>query len=584
MSLPDYRLLKMSNAPCKCGVNREFFRGYKEMRTLAEQINYQRRHKDKLIPRKNCCHTAPWNPRRGEPGQPEIDPEAVLWRSQSKHTGDAPCDHCPTCIMLPALQKLYKVCSHASLLQVERNPDFLTKGSCEWNEAKNKLDFARVALPQDVLKCLPGGSYFRKDGIMEDHVALSGKMGALDFCLTKFSRQRDRVLVFSYSTAVLDLIQHYVRSKGYSHLRLDGSTPTKKRQGLVDKFQGDDTIFLFLISTRAGGLGLNLTAANRVIVYDVNWNPSHDEQAQDRAFRIGQNRDVDVIRLVAEGTVEELMYARQIYKVQLKKQTLAGVDSRSGPQPARLFRGVDGDRNRKGELFGLENLLKFKVGSFMADMWKASDEHRQSGQSSLKMRDASHVASAMSNASQKELENIGLLEEERLEPTDLATKNISILTTTSVNHNDFLREDRGGAALNQGDDGFDEEVGGETQTVHAACALACQDIDTDAEADEMSIEVANLRDSSPARKSNRNSGMTTMPTLDLKIVKKKRVVSRAKKQENLSSSDYSKETTSPNISIMGFSGNASNRKCALSIHSLYIPSYLRESNELRTKQ
>lgn len=82
---------------------------------------------------------------------------------------------------------------------------------------------------------------------------------------------------------------------------------------MIKKFQNDDSIFIFLLSTKAGGLGINLTAANKVIVFYVNWNPSHDEQAQDRAFRIGQKKDVDVIRLVSRGTFEELMYARQVY-------------------------------------------------------------------------------------------------------------------------------------------------------------------------------------------------------------------------------------------------------------------------------
>ena len=98
----------------------------------------------------------------------------------------------------------------------------------------------------------------------------------------------------------------------------------------------------------------------------MNWNPSYDEQAQDRAFRIGQKRNVDIVRLVARGTIEELIYARQVYKVQLKKQTLGhNTDGKNQPQ---LFRGVAKDSNRKGELFGLENLLKFKDGSFMSSL------------------------------------------------------------------------------------------------------------------------------------------------------------------------------------------------------------------------
>jgi SNF2 family DNA or RNA helicase len=129
---------------------------------------------------------------------------------------------------------------------------------------------------------------------MDDHEALSGKLKTLAILCKKFKRNGDRVLIFSQSTTSLDIIDSWIKTQGHRKLRLDGSTPTSKRQGLVNQFQSDDTIFAFLISTRAGGMGLNLTAANRVIIYDVNWNPSHDEQAQDRAFRIGQMRNVQV--------------------------------------------------------------------------------------------------------------------------------------------------------------------------------------------------------------------------------------------------------------------------------------------------
>lgn len=154
-----------------------------------------------------------------------------------------------------------------------------------------------------------------------------------------------------------------MKTRGYSNLRLDGTVPTSSRQPLVDKFQNDDSIFMFLISTKAGGLGLNLTAANKVIIFDVNWNPSYDEQAQDRSFRIGQKKNVEVVRLVSRGTIEELVYCRQVYKVQLKKQTFGSLmNDENQPQ---IFRGVSQDQNRKGELFGVENLLSFKDGSFM---------------------------------------------------------------------------------------------------------------------------------------------------------------------------------------------------------------------------
>ncbi|EGO60327.1 hypothetical protein NEUTE1DRAFT_75276 [Neurospora tetrasperma FGSC 2508] len=111
--------------------------------------------------------------------------------------------------------------------------------------------------------------------------------------------------------------------------------------------------FVFLISTKAGGVGLNITSANKVVIFDPHWNPSYDLQAQDRAYRIGQIRDVDVFRLVSAGTIEEIVYARQIYKQQ---QANIGYNASN---ERRYFKGVQRDKNRKGELFGLENLFTF---------------------------------------------------------------------------------------------------------------------------------------------------------------------------------------------------------------------------------
>jgi SNF2 family DNA or RNA helicase len=105
-------------------------------------------------------------------------------------------------------------------------------------------------------------------------------------------------------------------TRRYNFVRLDGGTSQAQRQPLVDKFNHEPNVFLFLISTKAGGLGLNLTAANKVVVFDPCWNPAQDLQAQDRAFRLGQQRHVAVYRLIALGTLEENIYERQVYKQQ----------------------------------------------------------------------------------------------------------------------------------------------------------------------------------------------------------------------------------------------------------------------------
>lgn len=111
--------------------------------------------------------------------------------------------NCPTCITFAAMNKLYKISSHPALLQVdpsESGPD-----------AQKKLQFAKVALTPDVLRELPGGTVYKSDCIMDDHIKLSGKLKTLDFLLRKYFRRRNRVLVFSYSTAALDVIQNHIK-------------------------------------------------------------------------------------------------------------------------------------------------------------------------------------------------------------------------------------------------------------------------------------------------------------------------------------------------------------------------------------
>jgi len=115
-----------------------------------------------------------------------------------------------------------------------------------------------------------------------------------------FSIFLHKVLVFSWSTQTLDVLGAFCQAHGWPYTRLDGSTPTKSRQQLVDTFNASASSFVFLCSTKAGGVGINLQSASKVIIFDVNWNPSFDQQAQDRAYRIGQTKDVSVFRLVCQ--------------------------------------------------------------------------------------------------------------------------------------------------------------------------------------------------------------------------------------------------------------------------------------------
>ncbi|KAF0712621.1 Aste57867_4757 [Aphanomyces stellatus] len=132
-----------------------------------------------------------------------------------------------------------------------------------------------------------------------------GKLQQLDRLLRELKRGNHRCLIFSQMSSMLNILEIFLNVHGHTYFRLDGSTPVERRQRLMDKFNSDPKVFCFILSTRSGGLGINLTGADTVIFYDSDWNPAMDAQAQDRAHRIGQTRDVHIYRMVSEHTVEE---------------------------------------------------------------------------------------------------------------------------------------------------------------------------------------------------------------------------------------------------------------------------------------
>lgn len=155
----------------------------------------------------------------------------------------------------------------------------------------------------------------------------SAKLKVLNHVLAQWKAQRHRVLIFTQTIQMLDIIERFLQFTDYTHLRMDGHTPSGQRQKLVDRFNEADPEdpecpFIFLLTTRVGGLGINLTSANRVIVYDPDWNPMTDLQAKERAYRIGQTSSVIVYRLVTSGTIEEKIYHRQVFKQFLTQKIL----------------------------------------------------------------------------------------------------------------------------------------------------------------------------------------------------------------------------------------------------------------------
>ncbi len=152
-----------------------------------------------------------------------------------------------------------------------------------------------------------------------DHlVTNTGKLVILDKLLPKLKSNDSRVLIFSQMTRMLDILEDYLVYKGYEYCRIDGSTSGEDRENQIEDFNRDGSSkFIFLLSTRAGGLGINLASADTVILYDSDWNPQVDLQAQDRAHRIGQKKPVNVFRLVTEGTIEEKIVERAERKLYL---------------------------------------------------------------------------------------------------------------------------------------------------------------------------------------------------------------------------------------------------------------------------
>jgi chromatin-remodeling ATPase INO80 len=152
----------------------------------------------------------------------------------------------------------------------------------------------------------------------QDLVSESAKMRVLDSMLARLKGEGHRVLIYSQFSTMLDLLEDYLLAKRHKFVRLDGTSRLDERRDVVDAFQNDPSIFCFLLSTRAGGLGITLTAADTVIFYDSDWNPTQDQQAMDRAHRLGQTKPVTVYRLITRGTVEEkiLLRARQKHTIQ----------------------------------------------------------------------------------------------------------------------------------------------------------------------------------------------------------------------------------------------------------------------------
>ncbi|KAK6522536.1 swr1 complex component [Arthrobotrys megalospora] len=198
-----------------------------------------------------------------------------------------------------------------------------------------------------------------------------GKLQKLDALLRHLQDGGHRALIFTQMTKVLDILEEFLNIHGHRYLRLDGATKVEQRQILTERFNNDNRILVFILSSRSGGLGLNLTGADSVIFYDLDWNPAMDKQCQDRCHRIGQTRDVHIYRFVSEFTIES-----NILRKSNQKQMLDDVVIQEGEFTVDKFNRLTvadlfGDDAKK---FGLESIGGKTIGSTTGNMNKALEE------------------------------------------------------------------------------------------------------------------------------------------------------------------------------------------------------------------
>lgn len=163
-----------------------------------------------------------------------------------------------------------------------------------------------------------------------------GKLQELSILLRRLKSEGHRALIFTQMTKMLDVLEAFISLYGYTYMRLDGSTQPEERQTLMQRFNTNPKYFLFILSTRSGGVGVNLVGADTVIFYDSDWNPAMDQQAQDRCHRIGQTREVNIYRLISESTIEE-----NILKKANQKRALDDLVIQGGGYNTDFFKKLD---------------------------------------------------------------------------------------------------------------------------------------------------------------------------------------------------------------------------------------------------
>ncbi|GAB1736529.1 hypothetical protein NU219Hw_g7676t1 [Hortaea werneckii] len=222
--------------------------------------------------------------------------------------------------------------------------------------------------------------YLQRYALKNDEWMDCGKVQKFKELMESYTKNGDRVLVFSQFTTLMDILEAVLETLSIKFMRLDGSTKMNERQDMLDQFYNDESIPVFMLSTKAGGAGINLACANKVIIFDSGFNPQDDIQAENRAHRVGQSREVEVVRLVSRGTIEEQIHALGESKLALDERVAGEAASAQEDKAAekqgeemvqKLF--VESLQKRKTEA-DAANAEKPAAGGDLKDAFKAGME------------------------------------------------------------------------------------------------------------------------------------------------------------------------------------------------------------------
>lgn len=286
---------------------------------------------------------------------------------------------------------------------------------------------------------------------------------------------------------------------------------------------------------------------------------------------------------MSQGTIEELIYARQIYKLHLKQQI---EEEYADVKPARIFHGVQHDSTRKGELFGMENLLKFKDGSFIADLWSSKSKKCQTDQSKPIIHRGEEVTAALSGLSEEEVENLGGPEDCFIalhHSNDVNREgncpNIHSTLKAAVQHSAFLREDGGEAVLNIGDNGFGEGIGQASQLAALACDVLCHDNINHAKPSSADLHSEADFESDPRSMGSKiKRGSDSIPMSNFGLSQNDPGVTLQEKAQKIVDFSSSRSVLpGARISIMG--RNVSKDELLRSQHDFLLPKYMRKSQK-----